>query len=775
MAKTLPIQLVKIRGDRDIFLKEAGGSDELPSWTSVQEIRTNAVSLANDLNTISDNFNNRTAINSQLPLLIKARLNEHATAKSYRPNIRAILNQNHKHNVIGIAGFRDLLVKIESLGDIEAISNAIASVVDNTSSKDKPIGVAAIENLSVFSCEINEETLSDKIVKVQLVDYRDADLNSRSEQLFSDLVRELGYEVEKIKYADDLFIFKINSPSINAIRQIATMDSVISIKEMPYFELVAAPCPYQAEVDLAKPVEGEDYPIIGILDSGVESSEYLSSWRLGSEDNIAGLENIDISRTHGTMVASVAVYGDILEGKDYTGCGPLKYVSCIVNSDTNGVSIAEDELVMYIQDAIQRHPDVRIWNVSQGSTNEVLDFDFSDFAKALDSIQKNCNVLICKSAGNCSSENGRITYGAESLLALTVGSICNEGTHADDLQEGTHSPFSRIGYGPEGLIKPEIVHYGGNKRTGIKVLTGADIQHTAFGTSFATPRATSLAAHLYNRLGTPTFDPTLIKALIIHNASYPSVVNRAIANHEKMYGFGLPSSIDNMLNNDEDEFTMVWQPDFSGGTDFQVIDFPYPESLTDEDGNLYGIVTVTIVTDPILKSGEGNEYCQTDIDVKLGPIDNVAHYVLGAIGTPKTYRNEDRIKLNNILTEDKYSRRQSELMRERNLILKNHKWQPVKKYQVDLSTMRPAIKDNLINKRRWAMVIKSYTRDATTLELHEDGIVNDIRATIIITIRDPHNKGVVYNEGIRLLNAYNFEHTNIGINYELQILGEVDN
>ena len=775
MAKTLPIQLVKIRGDRDIFLKEAGGSDELPSWTSVQEIRTNAVSLANDLNTISDNFNNRTAINSQLPLLIKARLNEHATAKSYRPNIRAILNQNHKHNVIGIAGFRDLLVKIESLGDIEAISNAIASVVDNTSSKDKPIGVAAIENLSVFSCEINEETLSDKIVKVQLVDYRDADLNSRSEQLFSDLVRELGYEVEKIKYADDLFIFKINSPSINAIRQIATMDSVISIKEMPYFELVAAPCPYQAEVDLAKPVEGEDYPIIGILDSGVESSEYLSSWRLGSEDNIAGLENIDISRTHGTMVASVAVYGDILEGKDYTGCGPLKYVSCIVNSDTNGVSIAEDELVMYIQDAIQRHPDVRIWNVSQGSTNEVLDFDFSDFAKALDSIQKNCNVLICKSAGNCSSENGRITYGAESLLALTVGSICNEGTHADDLQEGTHSLFSRIGYGPEGLIKPEIVHYGGNKRTGIKVLTGADIQHTAFGTSFATPRATSLAAHLYNRLGTPTFDPTLIKALIIHNASYPSVVNRAIANHEKMYGFGLPSSIDNMLNNDEDEFTMVWQPDFSGGTDFQVIDFPYPESLTDEDGNLYGIVTVTIVTDPILKSGEGNEYCQTDIDVKLGPIDNVAHYVLGAIGTPKTYRNEDRIKLNNILTEDKYSRRQSELMRERNLILKNHKWQPVKKYQVDLSTMRPAIKDNLINKRRWAMVIKSYTRDATTLELHEDGIVNDIRATIIITIRDPHNKGVVYNEGIRLLNAYNFEHTNIGINNELQILGEVDN
>ena len=775
MAKNLPIQLVKIRGDQDIFLKEAGGSDDLPSWTSVQEIRTHATNLTNDLNSISNRFNNRTAINSQLPLLIKARLNEHATAKSYRPNIRAILNQNHKHNVIGIAGFRDLLVKIDSLDDIQAIGNAIASVANNTSSKDKPIGVAAIENLSAFTCEINEEVLSDKIIKIQLADYKDVDLNSRSEQLLSDLVHELGYEVEKIKYADDLTIFKINSPSIHAIRRIATMDSVISIKAMPYFELVAAPCPYLAEVDLAKPIAGEDYPVIGILDSGVESSEYLSSWRLGSEDNTAGLENMDISRTHGTMVASVAVYGDILEGKDYTGCGPLKYVSCIVNTDANRISIAEDELVMYIQDAIQRHPDVCIWNMSQGSNNEVSDFDFSDFAKALDSIQKKHNVLICKSAGNCLNENGRITYGAESLLALTVGSICNEGNHAEDLQEGTHSPFSRIGYGPEGLIKPEIVHYGGNKHTGIKVLTGADIQHTAYGTSFATPRVTSLAAHLYSRLGTPTFDPTLIKALIIHNATYPSVVNKTIANHEKMYGFGLPSSIDNMLNNDEDEFTMVWQPNFNAGTDFQVIDFPYPESLTDEDGNLYGIVTVTIVVDPILKSGEGNEYCQTDIDVKLGPVDNVSHYVLGAIGTPKTYRNEDRIKLNNILTDDKYSTRQPELMRERNLILKNHKWQPVKKYQIDLSTMRPAIKSNLQNKRRWAMVIKSFTRDATTLELHEDGVVNDIRATIIITIKDPYNKGVIYNEGIRLLNAFNFEHINIGINNDIQILGEVDN
>ena len=447
---------------------------------------------------------------------------------------------------------------------------------------------------------------------------------------------------------------------------------------------------------------------------------------------------------------------------------------CIVNSDRDGVKISEDELVLYIREAVQQYPNIKIWNLSQGSQTEVSDFMFSDFAIALDDIQKEYDVLICKSAGN-SKDLGRITSGAESMLALTVGSICNCGTHPEDLEEGIHSPFSRIGYGPEGLIKPEVVHYGGNKHTGIKVLTGADIQHTAFGTSFSTPRISSLAAHLFHRLD-GGFDATLIKALIIHNANYPSIVDKNIVGYDKMYGFGLPASIDDMLNNDVDEFTMVWQPDFNNGTDFQVIDFPYPEALIDENGYFYGIVTVTIVTDPILKGGEGCEYCQTDIDVKIGPIRSVKHFVLGAVGTPKTYRNEERIdSLHNILTEDKYSKRQSEIIRERNLIMKNHKWQPIKKFQVDLSTMTIGKKNQIKDCRTWAMTMRAFTRDATMNELQEDGVMRSIKTTIIVTIRDPKHKGLVYNEGIRLLDIHNFEHSNIVVKNDIHLLGNVEN
>ena len=199
-------------------------------------------------------------------------------------------------------------------------------------------------------------------------------------------------------------------------------------------------------------------------------------------------------------------------------------------------------------------------------------------------------------------------------------------------------------------------------------------------------------------------------------------------------------------------------------------------NFLDDNGHFYGIVTVTIVTDPILKGSEGNEYCQTDIDVKIGPINGVSHFALGAVGTPKTYRNEERINtLHNILTEDKYSKRQPERMCERNLIIKNHKWQPVKKFQVDLSTMTTGRKDKIKDCKTWAMTMRAITRDATTFELQHDGVVNHVRATIIVTIRDPQHRGLVYSEGIRLLNVHNFEHSNITVRNDINLTGNIEN
>ena len=106
-------------------------------------------------------------------------------------------------------------------------------------------------------------------------------------------------------------------------------------------------------------------------------------------------------------------------------------------------------------------------------------------------------------------------------------------------------------------------------------------------------------------------------------------------------------------------------------------------------------------------------------------------------------------------------------LRERNLIISQNKYQPVKKYQVDLSTLNPAVKTKMQGKSDWVLRIKSFTRDAAKDEistrLNDDGEIVSIPVTIIITIKDPKGKKIAYDEGIRLLEQNNFEHSDIAI------------
>ena len=112
-------------------------------------------------------------------------------------------------------------------------------------------------------------------------------------------------------------------------------------------------------------------------------------------------------------------------------------------------------------------------------------------------------------------------------------------------------------------------------------------------------------------------------------------------------------------------------------------------------------------------------------------------------------------------------------LKERNLIITQNKYQPVKKIQVDLSTLKPAIKAKMKGKTEWVLRIKGFTRDTTKDELiahmNETGEVISVPVTIIVSIKDPLGQKVVYDEGIRLLNQNNFPHTNILIRKDIEI------
>ncbi len=110
-------------------------------------------------------------------------------------------------------------------------------------------------------------------------------------------------------------------------------------------------------------------------------------------------------------------------------------------------SLDEDDLIANIQEAIKaNHEKVKVWNLSVSITREVDDSKFSDFAVALDALQEQYNILICKSAGNCKNfamhlSKGRIHEGADSVLSLVVGSMAHKKGQFDCADIDNPSPL----------------------------------------------------------------------------------------------------------------------------------------------------------------------------------------------------------------------------------------------------------------------------------------------------------------------------------------------
>lgn len=774
MKKTNPIQLVKTRGSVDVFLKEGGGSKKYPSWATEESIMTNAISLRESFRSFEELFEERENKQNALPLLFVATLNKHAIAKSYRANARSIFDGRQKRNIIGVYDTNKLLVKIDNRDDLRRISKTVSEENLPTISKDKKFGIAAVTGISLFSPYVETE-IETAQVKVRLADYLDAEINSLAEQIFLTECSASKIHAIKIDYAPDVHIFCAKIDGKDDIDRIATMDSVISVKKMPYVELSISQEPFNTQIDIKEPVDNEYYPRVGLLDSGIELIPHLSKWIENQNQNIAGLADDDINYRHGTAVAGILNYGDELQKTNWTRCSPMKITSCIVNTDENNVRMFEYEMIEHVKTAIKNNTGIKVWNLSQGSTSEINDASFSDFAIALDSLQKEYNVLICKSAGNIDPrrpDETRICQGADSVRSLVVASAAHECRSNGDAPAGQRSPFSRVGPGPTSLLKPDIAHYGGNAHTGVCSFTETGYQCTCIkGTSFSTPRITALAANLTYRLNRE-FDPTLIKALLIHNATYPNMNGKDSNTLLKELGYGIPPDIDTILNNDDDEFTMIWQPDLSN--DAQIRDIPFPPSLVDVNGYFYGDITVTLVTDPVLKSTEGSEYCQSDVEVLLQTYDRTQYYTLGAVGTPSCYRNSIRlVNPQNMLAKNLYSKKtQKGGMDERFLIDAAQKYQPVKKYHVNLERIKKSNLRYLTSNRKWCLRVNALYRDAAMTDRDYNGILDPVKATIIITIKDPKKNGKVYSECYRHLSEYNFEHSDIVIQQNVKVNNE---
>jgi Subtilisin-like serine proteases len=769
MSKTLPIQQVQFRGELDQFLTEGCGSSKLPNWVNEENITANILRVSVHLEELEHLFEKREA--NALPILTIVDIYKEATAKSHRLAIHSMVDVNKKRNVLGTTTLGKLLVKIDTKSDLDAIAKKF-NLQNNNPSKNLQKGLSAVTDIKRYQPIIDDNIRADEVLKVQLVDYLNSEMNIRSKRLLRAFCDKNRIEMDELNYASELRLFKLKNLSIEQVAELVTMDGVLSVRKMPTIEFQSAPEPEESEIEVMIPQEGMDYPIVGVLDSGIADIPYMSPW-IFQEDNVGDLLSEDIDKRHGTAVASIINYGDFLENKNLTQCGPCKILSCIVNGKA---CIYEHELVMNLQRAVGNHPEVKVWNLSQGLDSQIDDTEFSDLAIALDSLQKQYNVLICKSAGNINdpsdtSKSFRLNKGADSVMSLVVGSIAHAKTTERDSEVNDRSPFSRIGPGVENITKPDLVHYGGNWDTHISFFSIYGRQlNSGKGTSFSTPRVTSLAANLQHKLS-GSFDPLLIRAILVHNATYPININKPTDELRREMGFGLPVPLDEVLLNDSDESTMIFCHTMDKGTNVLSLDFAFPESMVDSEGYYYGDITVTLVTDPVLLPNQGNEYCQSQVDVLLETFDHVNHVDLSQ---PTVMRNEERMSDGaiNVLNEGFYRKPafKTNNAAERILIEKGNKYQPIKKYHVSLSEMTPANKKKaLLQGKKWALKLVGLYRQAAEISRELDGIDISQKIVLIVTIKDPKKRGVIYNECKQLLGNRGYVHNDIEIRNTIQV------
>lgn len=775
----LPIKFFAPR-EVDELKVEASGSSDVPSWVLTGD---DLVQRARELNQAFEQFaeelDKRSNRNSGVPFVFVAKMCDDATAKSRRGDIASLFQICDKSNVLGLTASDELIVKIDSVPQMNEISARLKDYEHNSRA------ISCLETFWEFQPET--ETISEESAyKVKLIDFQDYETNMAMQRLFEQALtsRKIGYK--KSSYTKQFPIYKVNiTPNafLDALYGDDAYEMLFSIEPMPKYIISLDSIQNEAPLDIAKPIDGTRYETLGILDNGIAPIPHLTPWM--PEERWTVYPDSEIDPTHGTFVAGVALYGDACEETNWIGHNGIKLFDAAVFPNSPA-GIEEDELIENIREAIKtNHKKVKVWNLSISVIRPVSDTKFSDFAIALDDLQTQYNILICKSAGNCTNfmsgrPKGRIHEGADSVRSLVVGSVAQAKGSDDYAEVDNPSPFSRVGPGPEYIIKPEVAHYGGNAgvdkngnlvTNGIISFSKDGSLSKSVGTSFSTPRIASLATGLYQELD-EDFDPLLLKGLIIHSASYSEKLLIPETERTNQLGFGIPKNIQQILYNTPHEATLILRDTLAKGEKIDIMDFPMPKSLI-RNGYYTGQIIATLVYDPILDPSQGIEYCQSNIDIKFGsfdqkgPRDTSKRNILNPVG---------RVGAKNLFLSSLYSKRlmrdsQSEFaLRERLLIQYADKYYPVKKYAIDLSELSEANRQNFATEdKMWYLYLVGLYREHTEQRAKLERSIPSQDFCLILTIRDPERKANVYDDITQGLDAYNFWHSNIKISTEVAV------
>ena len=441
----------------------------------------------------------------------------------------------------------------------------------------------------------------------------------------------------------------------------------------------------------------EDNCGILVIDSGVQRGHPLIAPVLGETEvfpdaNRQFIEGgPDDVHGHGTNVAGIAIYGDVENCLQQRSFDPTAWLfSARVTNDENQYDedlLVETQLDQAIRAFVEQSPNCKVINISLGNADQIYRDGWKQFrlAAKIDEIAyqyQDKNIVFVISAGNAFYEeaksdeqlrtdypnyllqnSARIIDPATSAIALTVGSLSfgRGSTGPSDVRRqaiakllGYPSPFTRTGFGVDGMIKPDVVDFGGDlvldlsyresldipktnilsqNVAGVSVLTlSKDYYSSLFqlcsGTSFAAPRVANLAAQLFTKY--PDASSNLIRALIVNSAVLPEKIppefkcksgpsqgekTTQIKNQLAIYGYGQPELQRAMYS--AENYVVLSQDNISIKVgSFHIYEIPQlPSDFLKKQGTR--ILSITLAFDPPTRPTRGDSYLGVTMEFDL--------------------------------------------------------------------------------------------------------------------------------------------------------------
>jgi len=294
-----------------------------------------------------------------------------------------------------------------------------------------------------------------------------------------------------------------------------SLDFVATVDLPPFVDIANTELIEQEEENfIPPPAPTGKEPIVTIVDSGILAGHpLLQGWILAAHDFDSGEGTSVDNFGHGTNVAGIVLYGDVVDCSISRRWLPavqvcnakVLYHHLPSNEARFPVKYRPEALIERAIRHFHSANECRVFNLSLGNASAIYAGGRQfPWAEKLDELARELDIVIVISAGNAfpSPPNiggtrtaeqqavrdnmlvdpkQRICNPASASIALTVGSIAR--TDATSLPHsfpaspiGSPAPFSRVGPGysikqTQSAIKPELVDFGGS--LAIQTLAGA--------------------------------------------------------------------------------------------------------------------------------------------------------------------------------------------------------------------------------------------------------------------------------------------------------------